>query len=132
MADEEKQEYFPQRTENILSGESQPPPMVHASSSTDVGDDEVPELTRVQTTRTMARERTFEPILSGDRAELTRIASNFSSTGDSIARTNTRRSELQRRDTLAGVELHDEVLNPNSPEFDAYKWTRMYESFNYD
>jgi ABC-type multidrug transport system ATPase subunit len=32
---------------------------------------------------------------------------------------------LQRQATLDGVNLGDEVLDPKSPKFDLYKWTRM-------
>jgi hypothetical protein len=128
MADDEKHEYRPERSENILSGESERPELVHTPSSEDVeAEDEAGDLKRTETSRTMARERTFEPIMSGDRAELTRIASNFSSiAGGSLARTPTRGSELQKKDTLYGVEVGDAVLDPRSPEFDPYKWARMY------
>ncbi|KAI1981745.1 GTPase-activating protein [Ophidiomyces ophidiicola] len=35
-------------------------------------------------------------------------------------------TQLERRDTLAGVEIGDPVLNPTMPEFDFYKWARMF------
>lgn len=34
--------------------------------------------------------------------------------------------DLERQDTLAGVEIGNPVLDPNSPEFDIYKWVRMF------
>lgn len=35
-------------------------------------------------------------------------------------------SQIQRLDTLAGVNLGDPVLDPTKPEFDMYKWARMF------
>jgi ATP-binding cassette subfamily G (WHITE) protein 2 (PDR) len=145
MADDEKPEFRPERTENILHGgtSTDRPGIFQGSSSTDFGqeekegeggdrdqddeddEDEIGELSRVQTTRTVTRERTFEPILPGDKEALTRLASNFSAAGGSLTRTDTRGSELQRSDTLAGIQIGDAVLDPRSPEFDVYKWSRM-------
>jgi ATP-binding cassette subfamily G (WHITE) protein 2 (PDR) len=135
MASEnEKHEYRPQRTENILNAtpnddktvddsypkeEIERPAMLPSYSSTDVDDG---DLKRVQTSKSVRDRRQFEPIHSGDRAELTRIASQL---GGSVGMVRTHTSSLERRDTLAGVNLGDPVLDPNSPEFDVYKWSRM-------
>lgn len=99
------------------------PVIMPSSSSTDVEDES--DLERIQTTQSVRDRRAFEPIRSGDREELTRIASSFR--GDlSLARTRTHESSaLERQDTLAGVNVGDPVLDPKSPEFDVYKWTRM-------
>ncbi|KAF2014159.1 ABC-transporter [Aaosphaeria arxii CBS 175.79] len=35
-------------------------------------------------------------------------------------------SQIQRLDTLAGVSFGDPVLDPRKPEFDMYKWARMF------
>ena len=70
--------------------------------------------------------QTFEPIHSGDREALTRLASNFTG-GESLNRRSTGAGdELSRRDTLYNVNVGDAVLDPRSPEFDVYKWSRMY------
>jgi ATP-binding cassette, subfamily G (WHITE), member 2, PDR len=128
MSSEEKHEYRPERTENFLGEDSKPfelierPAMIPAESSADVEESNTME--RTQTGRSTV-ERRFEPIHSGDRAELQRIASEF---GGSVglSRTQTRGSfALERMDTLYGIKLGDAVINPSSPEFDVYKWTRM-------
>ncbi|KAE8149283.1 ABC-2 type transporter-domain-containing protein [Aspergillus avenaceus] len=65
----------------------------------------------------------FENIRPENRAELTRIASNFplqrraTSSSGSEAR-------LQRRDTVDDLNLDDPVFDPTSGQFDQYKWTR--------
>lgn len=141
-------EFRPQRTENILNDdlasrpEVEPTPSSSTGTATVAGNDDgsidkeaeaerrdvVGILQRTSTTRTQARERIFEPIHSGDRAQLTRLASNFSTRsggGSSLSHTSTRRSGLARRDTLYGVNVGDAVLDPQSPDFDPYKWSRM-------
>jgi hypothetical protein len=95
------------------------------SSSTATEDEKNLGMRRTQTGRSARETRQFEPIRTGDAEELTRIASSFEGAGGSITRTSTARSGLQRRDTLAGVNLGDPVLDPKSPEFDPYKWARM-------
>jgi ATP-binding cassette subfamily G (WHITE) protein 2 (PDR) len=137
MASTGDREFQPIRTENILnshpSGESSNdtenahrPSMIPSASSTDA--EEKDGLERTQTSRTSrsaAERRQFEPIRSGDREELHRLASSF---GSSVAlqRTMTAQSSgLERRDTLYGIQLGDAVLDPSSPEFDVYKWSRM-------
>jgi len=132
MAGEPK-EYMSVRTENILTHESsthhaypeeeiEKPEITHTNSSTDV--EETGDLKRTQSGRSIGRERPFEPIGSGDREELKRIASNFGGNAE-LVRTATRISTLERRDTLAGINFGDAVLDPSSKEFDVYKWARM-------
>lgn len=153
MSSEQDHDFRPSRTENTLNDEShethtstnmaethsgspqeethhrhreesvERPVIMPSSSSTDIEDES--DLERIQTTQSVRDRRAFEPIRSGDREELTRIASTFR--GDlSLARTRTRESSaLERQDTLAGVNVGDPVLDPKSPEFDVYKWTRM-------
>ncbi|KAK9384155.1 hypothetical protein V1515DRAFT_464730, partial [Lipomyces mesembrius] len=73
----------------------------------------------------------YEPIMTrtftheGQRPELVRLASAFSS---AEYRTATGDGEvgLEQKDTLAGVEFGDPVLDPSKPEFDFYKWVRMF------
>jgi ATP-binding cassette subfamily G (WHITE) protein 2 (PDR) len=101
------------------------PAIMPARSSTD-NEDEEQYLERVQTTQSMRDRRVFQPILQGDREQLQRMASGFGEEMN-LSRTKTRESSaLERIDTLAGVNLGDPVLDPNSPEFDVYKWSRMY------
>jgi hypothetical protein len=98
------------------------PEITHSGSSTDISDPS--DLKRTQTTKSMRERRAlFEPIATGDRAELKRIASNWE--GESLVRSSTRGSGLERRDTLAGVNIGDSVLDPKSEDFDPYKWSRM-------
>jgi ATP-binding cassette, subfamily G (WHITE), member 2, PDR len=87
----------------------------------DTNDDE--KLQR-EPTNASAREREFEPIRPGDRAELTRIATTIGRT-ISLKSSHLGDDGLQRVDTLAGVNIGDAVLDPQSPEFDVYKWARM-------
>lgn len=91
-------------------------------SSTDVDDN----LERIETTKSTRERHQFEPVTTRDRDELQRIASAFSGKGG-LSRTNTGISgTLERLDTLAGVNIGDPVLDPDSPEFDVYKWSRMF------
>jgi ATP-binding cassette subfamily G (WHITE) protein 2 (PDR) len=136
MASHGDREFQPIRTENILSQErsaeqskddefTERPSMLPSSSSTDV--EEKSALERTQTSRSAQERRQFEPIRSGDREELHRIASSF---GGSVAlarslTAESTRTGLERKDTLAGIQLGDAVLDPSSPEFDVYKWSRM-------
>lgn len=66
--------------------------------------------------------QSFGPITAQDRAELKRIAtmtrgkSYRSSTG----------SELQRTDTLAGVDVGNPKLDPSNEAFDIYVWARYF------
>jgi len=134
MASTGDREFQPIRTENILNSnsteegaeQSHRPSMIPSSSSTDVEEKDGLERTQTSGTTRSARERRqFEPIRSGDREELQRIASTF---GGSVAlqRSMTSQSDaLERKDTLAGIQLGDAVLDPASPEFDVYKWSRM-------
>ncbi|KAE8394241.1 ABC-2 type transporter-domain-containing protein [Aspergillus alliaceus] len=66
----------------------------------------------------------FESIRPENRAELTRIASDFPLQRRT---TSTRASEapLQRKDTLEDIDLDHPSLDPTSGQFDQYKWTRM-------
>ena len=93
------------------------------NSSTDVED--LHALTNTWTSRSTVREPRFEPINAGDRQELHRIASSIGRPASLVRTATSHSSALERKDTLAGVDLGDAVLDPNSPEFDAYKWARM-------
>lgn len=97
------------------------------TSSTEMEDDKDLQMQRTQTSRSVRERRQFAPIRTGDAEELTRIATLMEGDGASVAaaRTSTRGSELQRRDTLAGINVGDSVLDPKSPDFDPYKWARM-------
>ncbi|KAJ5553854.1 hypothetical protein N7513_003813 [Penicillium frequentans] len=59
-----------------------------------------------------------------EREELSRIASNFprhrATDSDLSGMT-----DVERKDTLEGLELGDPVLDPTSGQFDHYKWARM-------
>jgi ATP-binding cassette subfamily G (WHITE) protein 2 (PDR) len=100
----------------------------HASSSDRFGmasiDSAEDENLRREPTNTTIREREFEPICPGDRAELTRIATTIGRT-ISLKPSHPGDIDLQRVDTLAGISIGDAVLDPQSPEFDVYKWARM-------
>ena len=93
-------------------------------------------------------EPTFIPIRAGDRAQLHRLASTMSTTDRNSYISHNRDSyhaesslrpsasriastqpdenvDLERKDTLYGVEFGDPVLDPASDKFDSYKWARM-------
>jgi ATP-binding cassette subfamily G (WHITE) protein 2 (PDR) len=122
MASDERHDYFPERTENILHDDIDRKDYPENSSTSDGSTVYQDQLHRTQTSETIRRER-FEPIRAGDREQLQRIASQFGG-GSQISRTITN-ADLERRDTLAGVKLGDPVLDPSSSEFDVYKWCRM-------
>jgi ATP-binding cassette subfamily G (WHITE) protein 2 (PDR) len=69
----------------------------------------------------------FEPIHSGDAGILTRLASQVSrnqSYYGSRRASTAGGSELERTDTLAGLERGQGELDPSNPKFDLYKWIR--------
>ncbi|TKA74913.1 hypothetical protein B0A55_03757 [Friedmanniomyces simplex] len=70
----------------------------------------------------------YEPINAGDEAVLRRLASQLSRSQSQYSQTrrgSTANSALERQDTLAGLEIGDPILDPNSPKFDLYKYLRM-------
>lgn len=124
-------DYFPERSENIFN------PQFVSNNENEVEQSSIPSTADSSTefegslqpirTNETAREEQFEPIRAGDREQLQRIASGF---GDSqLGRTFTNRTsgthDLEKRDSLYGVKLGDSTLDPNSPDFDIYKWTKM-------
>lgn len=74
-------------------------------------------------------DKPYEPLDPSVRAQLTRLASRtqsyYSQRRSSSVNQNDDPEALQRRGTLEGLELGDEVLDPQSPKFDLYKWIRM-------
>ncbi len=93
------------------------------TNSTEIGGEHDFRLHKTQTSKTALERRQFSPIQAGDAEELTRIATSMTGAGP-LSRATTG-SELQRRDTLAGISFGNPVLDPKSPEFDPYKWARM-------
>jgi len=72
----------------------------------------------------------YEPIRAftkEERPELARLASMLSRTTSRQPPSEADGEKgLERKDTLAGVEFGDPVLDPSKPEFDFYKWVRMF------
>lgn len=98
----------------------------HSNTTSSTTDSEQRErLRRTPTSQSAHQRRIFSPINPGDPEELLRIATSLENGGASVVRTSTRASELQRQDSLAGINIGDAVLDPKSPEFDVYKWARM-------
>jgi ATP-binding cassette subfamily G (WHITE) protein 2 (PDR) len=131
--DEESQRVFaPLRTENILNSSS---PLDHGypehevekserhPSDASTGVDDMEGIQRTQTTQSVRDRRQFEQLQEGDRERLRKIVSQFDGSV-ALSRSNTR-TDIERRDTLASVKIGDPVLDPNSKEFDPYKWSRM-------
>ncbi len=108
----------------VAPNEVEPLEITRTSSVVETSDDEVDDAEKLGRTLTSAtaRERQFQPIRAGDREELHRLASTLGRTESYISA----RDALERVDTLAGVQLGDSVLDPTSPDFDVYKWARMY------
>jgi len=70
----------------------------------------------------------FEPIHAGDAGILTRLASQVSRSQSyygSRRASTADGNDLERTDTLAGLERGQGELDPNSPKFDLYKWIRF-------
>lgn len=70
----------------------------------------------------------FEPIHAGDAGILTRLASQVSrsqSYYDSRRASTADGTDLERTDTLAGLERGQGELDPSNPKFDLYKWIRF-------
>ncbi|KAG4026890.1 hypothetical protein MFRU_035g00420 [Monilinia fructicola] len=128
--DPERNDYFPERSDNILNPElsSQPHDEVvqSVSSTSDSSEDFVPSLLPSRTNET-AREKEFEEITAGDRQELQRIATSFggSQLGRTLTNATGENDELEKQHTLTGVKLGDSTLDPNSPDFDVIRWTKM-------
>ncbi|PYH99374.1 hypothetical protein BO71DRAFT_369301 [Aspergillus ellipticus CBS 707.79] len=59
---------------------------------------------------------------SEQRAELTRLASNFPRRQSTTTEAGV---GIQRKDTIDDLELCDPVLDPTSDQFDQHKWVRM-------
>jgi ATP-binding cassette subfamily G (WHITE) protein 2 (PDR) len=68
----------------------------------------------------------FEPINPGDAGILTRLASQVSRNQSYYSRrTSTAgNTDLERTNTLEGLERGKDELDPSSPKFDLYKWIR--------
>ena len=139
--DDEKQDFRPGRTENILKDESESTSnavdtterisTMSSESSTEGDSDGKPSRRPLSRTATsMPRAERFEPLDPADREELHRIAT-YITHDDTLNRTisgataGTAESRMEKQDTLAGVKLGDPVLDPKSPDFDVYKWVRM-------
>lgn len=77
-------------------------------------------------------DRQFEPMRTFTRNEdIPQLAHLASLLSRSITRpatqsTANRQSTIERKDTLAGLEVDDPVFDPSSPSFDFYKWVRMF------
>ena len=69
----------------------------------------------------------FEPINPGDDGILTRLASQVSRNQSYYSRraSTTGNTDLERTNTLEGLERGKDELDPNSPKFDLYKWIRF-------
>lgn len=155
MASQQGPHFLPSRTDNILADEQRTvhtssstaqtytgsfeegrprngghrdssverPELTSCHSSTDIEDGHY--LKRVQTSQSVRDRRQYEPILVGDWEDLRRAASNMDN-DLKLVRTKTQNSTaLEHKDTLAGIEIGDPCLDPKSPEFDIYKWSRM-------
>lgn len=66
----------------------------------------------------------FAHISPEDREELTRIASNFPRRRRASSNLSGL-TDVERKDTLDGVQEGDSVLDPTSDRFSHYKWARM-------
>jgi ATP-binding cassette subfamily G (WHITE) protein 2 (PDR) len=137
MADNSEKHFYPGRDENILADESHlgypieevEHPYRHdriaSEASASLSHDAEKYALEGDDSSSTENERSFQPIIAGDREQLHRIASTFDGSA-ALGRSNTAASsKLSRQDTLAGVQLGDPVLDPSSPDFNVYKWARM-------
>ncbi|KAK9371702.1 ABC-2 type transporter-domain-containing protein [Lipomyces chichibuensis] len=95
--------------------ESDPGTLGHERAVEEYFDSESPAYESIMT-RTFTHE--------DQRPDLARLASVFSNAEYRTAADDGEDS-LEPKDTLAGVELGNPVLDPSKPEFDFYKWVRM-------
>ena len=67
----------------------------------------------------------FNSIPAEERAQLKRLATfhRTRTDGTGVSATDT---NLERKDTLAGIDFDDPRLDPESPEFDIYIWSRVF------
>lgn len=66
----------------------------------------------------------FEPVRPGDREELTRIASSFSSLRRPSTKSRRDSAPITRMDTVDEMALEDPRIDPGNTKFDAYLWSR--------
>ena len=98
--------------------------LTREASSIDIAEDFEKQGAETVSTNESGREPRFEPIHAGDRRELTRLASQIAQSPTYAASIKEKRSvhSLRRQDTLDGVSYGDDVIDPNSKNFDVYKW----------
>ena len=129
MEEDERRQHGAERSENTIHDH---PADYNKPQDTDIGQtpssgtdvDSMEQLEKIRTSRSVVRQQQFEPIHSGDREQIARVASVFR-TQSQATRNSTTDTNLGRRDTIYGLELGQPVLDPESPEFDSYKWARM-------
>lgn len=63
----------------------------------------------------------FSPINHGDRAQLTRLASQLSRT-----RSGKQTNDLEKVETITGIPDDDPVFDPSHKNFDLYKWLKRF------
>lgn len=93
------------------------------------GKEEAEPVEKLEPTSSDDESSSFRALSARDREALTTIASQtqsfYSARRHSIADSETDPESLERKGTLDGLEVTDEVFDPKSPKFDLKTWIRM-------
>lgn len=114
-------------TSKTLNGTESPMATTEPHYITSEGKEAAEDPIDTADSRDASSDNVFEPINSGDAGTLTRLASQISRTQShygSRRASTVDNNDLERKDTLAGLERGRDELDPSSPKFDLYKWIR--------
>ncbi|KAK4497290.1 hypothetical protein PRZ48_011740 [Zasmidium cellare] len=117
---------------NAQQSDDTPTPMNHAKYITEDGkeaaEDPMEQIEKKGDSSSDSDDA-YEPINATTRDQLRRLASQtqsyYSGRRSSVSDANGDAEALERKDTIAGLELTDDVFNPQSNKFNLYKWIRM-------
>lgn len=123
MRDENVEEHAPAAQDVYLEKEEQLPTTNRDDYLDEKGEEKAEDSDTLERTSTGKRDN-FQPLDSEDEEIVMKIARTVSRSYTQRSGT-TGRSDLERTDTLAGLEINDEVFDPSSPKFDLYKYLRM-------
>lgn len=120
--------------ENAISPQNSQSPIRHVSNTSDTTESTVPTSSHsgdahiaqdAERSGSVDRDADHH-ILPGDRAILGHIASNISRTMSRRRSSRVMGDGLERRDTVDDIAMDNPALDPNSADFDLYKWLRAF------
>jgi ATP-binding cassette subfamily G (WHITE) protein 2 (PDR) len=117
--------------ENAISPQNSQSLTGHVSNTSDTTESTVPTSSHSGDAQDAERSGSVDRdvdhhVLPGDRAILDHIASNISRTLSRQRSSRAMGDALERRDTVDDIAIDNPALNPNSADFDLYKWLRVF------